>query len=177
MSYGRKSTIISSDLSYLIQEEMFRGKNGTLTKPRRSAFPKLINKTREFTIEDGELYITFKDVCENTVGYKFINNKKVPITNKQPAMISWRVENNNHAVESAHESPIGQLLLNDVLGKHKWLRGEGGVFYYIDEHMRDSDHDCGMGSSSSVSHTFGPAGKKHHENESKQINAMIKRLR
>lgn len=147
---------IPCDLMCTINDEMFRGANGALTKPRRSHFPKLTNKDRSFDL--GEF--SFNDSKTTVVGLEVSSKGNREITNTSQPRIEWRVDENNHAVEAAHACPLSKLLFNNVLRNYKWKKGEGGVFYYLDEYDIDSARDYGGQVSSSISHHFGPKGKK-----------------
>lgn len=166
---------IQSELIYLIKAELFRGKNGTLTKPRRSAFPKLTNKDRTFDLHDGELSVSFKDAYTDTYGWKVCGGKQKPLTRDVMPTIEWRVDENNRAVERAHNTPIAKLLFDKVLKHYTWKRNEGGAFYYTDEYDREGAHHAGGQYESSPSKHFGPLGEKAQEERRKRIFRMAKR--
>ena len=130
---------ISYELWYAIKDEMFRGKGGTLCKPRKSAFKTITNKEASFSLP----YIEETDL---SFSLESLN-------------MSWSVGRNNRSVERAHENAIARLVF-DYLGKYKWRRGEGGVFYHDDEYAEDAARENGCGYESSISCTFGPRGKE-----------------
>jgi hypothetical protein len=69
--------------------------------------------------------------------------------------LTWVVEENNHAVESAHESWLGRALsasLKDV----QWTRSTGGLFVGNDEYNEDSQENGG--GANYVTARFGPLG-------------------
>lgn len=146
--YNDKVVCDDYDLCQLVQTEMFRGANGKLTKPRRSAFPKLTNKIASFVFYCG------------TEGSVSLNEK----TNS----IRWEVDENNHAVEHARNSILGGRFIG-ILHKYKWRRNEGGVWYYMDEFSRESD-----GNAEYESEFWGPVGKKRQEDNMKALRARFR---
>lgn len=77
--------------------------------------------------------------------------------------LMWRVEENNHAVDRAHEKWLGRALFAQ-LDRVKWTRGSGGVFTGNDEYNQDSDYEGGGGNY--ITYEYGPPSKKavkpHH---------------
>lgn len=68
-------------------------------------------------------------------------------------VVNWSVEENNHAVERAHEHPIGVLFFR-ALDRIAWTRGTGGQLIGNDEYNQDSREQGGGGNY--VTATFGP---------------------
>jgi hypothetical protein len=152
--YRSTELIINCELWWTIREEMFRGKGGTLCKPRKAAFKTLTNKETSFSIDyidEADLSFSLDSLC-----------------------MDWSVDRNNHAVDRAHENPIAKLVFS-YLSNYKWRRNEGGTFYYDDEYSEDAANDNNESYSSSVSHVFGPIGKRAQDEERKIMLAMIKR--
>ena len=48
--------------------------------------------------------------------------------------VVWDVDDNNHSVDRARSSPLGQAFFR-LLGKVKWTRGTGGYIQYRNEYM------------------------------------------
>jgi hypothetical protein len=105
----------------------------TLYKPQKKDFPKCTSATLAFS----------GDSCGVN-----LNNATREVT--------WCVEDNNHSVDSAHESPLGQLTFQ-LLGQVKWTRATGGTICGNDEYNRDQQGEGGGGNY--VSHRFGPLGE------------------
>lgn len=78
--------------------------------------------------------------------------------------VFWYVGENNHAVERAHESVLGQAFFR-ALDKVKWTRATGGVFRQSDEYSRDASMESGD-NPVFISRSFGPEGEKIQEAES-----------
>ncbi|MCC5612249.1 hypothetical protein LC612_37400 [Nostoc sp. CHAB 5834] len=74
--------------------------------------------------------------------------------------VTWNVSENNHAVECARESFLGELFFKE-LRKVVWTRGTGGVISGNDEYARDS-REAGDAGNYTVE-SFGPIGAKHDE--------------
>jgi hypothetical protein len=67
--------------------------------------------------------------------------------------LRWYVEENNRAVESAHDSPMGRALFA-LLAKVEWTRGSGGTIVGNDEYNRDENRDHAGGGANYVTHRF-----------------------
>lgn len=113
-----------------ISTELFRGKNGALCKPRKSAFKGLTNKDKSFTIDISYFaYMTF---------------------DHEKSTITWCVDEGNHSVEEANRLYQAKELFKN-LSAVNWRNGEGGYLTYWNENMsedldddycRESDEDC-----------------------------------
>lgn len=71
--------------------------------------------------------------------------------------VVWRVEENNHAIARAHNSPLAGVFFG-ALDKVVWTRGSGGVGYANDEYNRE-DRGPGGGANYST-FEFGPKAPK-----------------
>ena len=131
----------TADLDKL-RDEMFRGKNGALTKPRMGSFPTLTNKQTEFSIDcdDGTFIL---EQCSDGSG-----------------SLHWLVLWDNHAVRDAQNTGTYSAVAA-ALSNHKWRRNEGGEWYYENEHSREAAEENGT-ESTSVSSRFGPLGEQMH---------------
>ena len=58
--------------------------------------------------------------------------------------VTWNVEENNRAVESARKEKLAQVLFR-LLDKITWTRGSGGKIIGNDEYNSDSDYEGGGG--------------------------------
>jgi hypothetical protein len=68
--------------------------------------------------------------------------------------LTWSVPENNHAVETAHETPLGKAVF-DTLKKVRWTRGSGGTIIGNDEYNKD-DMSADETAANYVSARFGP---------------------
>ena len=100
--------------------EHFTGRSRKPRAPKRNSFQNLKMNATEISV-GGEAGIRFD-----------IKNR----------MVYWHVSENNHAVERAHEHPVGKEFLYR-LGKIEWTRGTGGEFVGNDEYNQDSRESGG----------------------------------
>jgi hypothetical protein len=165
--YARHGFSIEENDIETLQEELFRGGvskggdfgNGTLTKPRKSSFPRLTNKQLAFTVDcSSEAYLSFNKL------------------NDGRGCINWRVEENNHSIDKARGSRCYGIF-KATLSAYTWRRNEGGVWYYESEYTRDGAKESGGGDSTSESEYFGPAGKESEEQKYAQLGFGKKRRR
>lgn len=70
--------------------------------------------------------------------------------------VTWSVDENNHAVEHAHDGPTGTLFFS-MLERVSFTRGAGGVIVGNDEYTRDDTEPGGGGNY--ITHRYGPLGK------------------
>lgn len=101
-----------------------------------------------------------KDFC--TVNGKTITFDAVDGTlsfdDKKHAAV-WYVSENNHAVDNARESFVGNLFFK-LLDKMQWGRNSGGAIIGNDEYNRDSGRDSAGYGGSYISKAYGPLGEK-----------------
>ncbi|AXV09901.1 hypothetical protein DVS28_b0131 (plasmid) [Euzebya pacifica] len=74
--------------------------------------------------------------------------------NEKTRTLRWTVEENNHAVEHAHDGLLGKTLFGH-LAKVKWTRGTGGIVRYLSEYDTDG---FGLSNGSRLSQWHGPRG-------------------
>lgn len=129
----------------IIERELFRGKDGSLTKPRKAGFPKFINTLQEFSMT----------ICDGA-GLSFHLNPD------GSGYAHWRISENNRAVEEVRGTASYQVLM-DVLSAYKWKRNEGGCWHYSDEYERDAAEEDGRESRSQISYAWGALGKEEKE--------------
>ncbi|MGL6110204.1 MAG: hypothetical protein ACRC2B_08920 [Rubrivivax sp.] len=107
--------------------------NNRLRMPKKQDLPVINNQLTAF--QQGELEITLNDATRT---------------------LHWYVNENNHAVDQAHVSFLGRLVL-DALGKVCWKAGSGGVLVGNDEINCDSE---GVGGGANyITGSFGPLGQ------------------
>ena len=129
---------VNENSLFEIIDELFRGKNGNMNKPRKTGFKKLTNREKEYTVETHMGHFTFHEAN---------------------AFLEWNVTGNNNSVRDCHQDCMS-IALFKTLKAYKWKRGEGGKFYYGDEYMWGWDEgeypdDCDR--KMEVSHSFGHA--------------------
>lgn len=81
--------------------------------------------------------------------------------NEKTRRLRWKVEENNHAVERAHDSLLGKTLFAH-LAKVKWTRGTGGIVRYSSEYDTD---DFGLSNGSRLASWHGPRGAEAWKQE------------
>lgn len=114
--------------------------DGKLYQPKKKDFPLANGKTDTFAADyDGA--ITLEDARRT---------------------VHWVVNENNHAVERAHESFMGGHFFR-LLDSIKWTRGSGGHIYGSNEYRDDAAREYAGGGGSTISQTFGPEGQKAQE--------------
>ena len=69
--------------------------------------------------------------------------------------VTWAVPENNHAIETARESPVADVFFN-ALAAITWTRGTGGVFWSNNEY-NEGEHGYGRGPDI-MGGTYGPLG-------------------
>ena len=95
----------------------------------------------------------------------------VSLDSKNKAVI-WNVSENNHAVESAHESWLGRTVIR-LLNGVKYTNRTGGEFYGNDEYNRENDGFGGGGAY--VTKSFGKYATAAYRE--KQLKDQAKTLR
>jgi hypothetical protein len=98
-------------------------KEGKLVKPKK----------KDFTLDSKE---------------RFESSELSVCLDKKTKTLLWRVDENNHSVDDAHESFLGKEVMK-LLGRVKFTNRTGGVFRYNDEYRRDD------GQGDEISHRFG----------------------
>lgn len=152
------SVTLDSTLIYLIKSELFRGKGGALTVPRKSAFPYFNNTQQEFKV-------TIADCAH-------IEFTKSPTGE---GLAYWCVREGNNTVREAKSSGAFDVL-SDVLGAYKFKRNEGGCWYYIDEYEEHYAHEDGRSAESEISAEFGPLGEQERIRRTESRNDRFRAL-
>lgn len=108
----------------LVYRELFRGKNGNLTKPRASMFKKITNKQRHFVFD-----------C---------NGADLVLTDSPGGLglLYWDTFMGNGNVKHSVRGETYRIVIQAV-NKHKWGKKEGGLFIRNDEHNMIDDDDEG----------------------------------
>ena len=78
--------------------------------------------------------------------------------NHKEKTITWEVEENNRAVDRAHQQWLWEAV-STALGRVKWTRGSGGNIVGNDEYNRYENSDSEGGGGNYVTHRFGPPKK------------------
>lgn len=132
--------LLSGYAYYLLQERLLARdeKSGKhkLRTPLKKDFCTVNGKTVTFNAVDGDL----------------------SLDDKKHAAV-WYVGENNHAVDNARESFVGNLLFK-LLDKVQWGRNSGGAIIGNDEYNRDAGRDSAGSGGSYVSKAYGPLGEK-----------------
>lgn len=139
---------MDSDSIHFALSEIFRNNNNTILKPRRSVYPKLINKQKSFFIEFETAQLTIS-ASENTHS------------------ITWRIAENNRNVDRVSDSFYSNLLF-PILNEYKWSKGEGGVVKIKEESMSDFDDDDDY--NISFGRKFGDIGEQIVKNHYDYLN-------
>lgn len=142
--FGQKPTLIDWDNIDALRMSMFvfdtSGTPVKLRKPLKKDFKKLTNRDKSFEFKCGEAAVRFSE---------------------KSLSMEW-VADGNRSVDNARNSFMYHSLIR-AFNKYKWKSCEGGVFYYIDEYMRDGAMENHYAASAVISEVFGPAGKKINE--------------
>jgi hypothetical protein len=106
----------------IISPLLLKNKDGkvTLTSPRKSEL-NLLPLTKDAVIHTPDATIIFKN---------------------EDRTVTWSVEENNRAVERAHDHWFAKKLFQK-LNSIQWTRGSGGKIVGNDEYNRDSDYEGG----------------------------------
>lgn len=111
-----------------------------LKVPKKKDYPLLPMSTTSFQCSDASLTI-----------------------NQEERTVEWYVDRNNHAVDHAWESVLGQSF-EKALSEITWTRGTGGSFRKTDEYAEDAAMEHGY-SPITISRSFGPRGDRQYEDE------------
>jgi hypothetical protein len=103
--------------------------------PKKSSFKHLKLSTKNIPVND-ESGITFKG-----------------------STVIWSVSENNHAVERAHENPMGRQFFKQ-LSLVKWTTRSGGTIIGNDEYNEDSGREYAGGGGSYVTNRYGKDDKQ-----------------
>lgn len=120
---------------FTLRDELFRGKNGALTKPRQLAFSRLKQTDRTLNI-----------AVTDAVQIK---------ANDATLTITWSVGSGNRSVDCAHNTELVQAYMA-VLQGYDWKRGEGGCFTVVEENLAE-----GEGCPRDITYTSRTFGKQH----------------
>ncbi|WP_210499451.1 hypothetical protein [Vibrio crassostreae] len=145
---------LDQDLIEFIVAEVYRSQSNknAILKPRRSAFPKITNKEKTFSIdfECRELSIT---------------------VNESTQSVHWKIDQNNRNVDRVEQGFYGKLLF-PVLSEHKWARGEGGYLKTIEENLDDSEY-AERYNTSECAH-YGTIGKEQKDMRHREMVARFR---
>lgn len=109
-----------------------------LQKPKKKDFPKIAaTKVERLRADCGTVYFNHKDKT-----------------------VTWDVDENNRAVESARGTWLAETLFR-ALNQIKWTRGSGGKIVGNDEYNRDSDYEGGGGNY--INDEYGPEAQKRRK--------------
>lgn len=134
-------------------EEIYRKGDGkSILKPRRSAYPKITNKQKSFSI-----YIQDKDL-------KIVVNEKT-------LSVSWDISMNNRNVDAVNRSSYNYLFWNVLDNDVKWGRNEGGYCKTTEESNSDDPYDDRF--NTHYSHYYGSLGKEFKEIRHKSLQARF----
>lgn len=122
----------------------------------RAAWDKAAGKTVTFKprrLQKTDLtYPTKKDLV-----FRTMNGSGNITFDRDTSSVRWYVDENNHAVDSAHGDPLADEFFT-ALSMVKWTRGTGGYLLYGNEYQREAGHHSPGAGGSSVSRGFGPIG-------------------
>jgi hypothetical protein len=124
-------------------------------------------KVERLMLKDGKLFLPKKKdfPLANTKTTAFSAGYDGSITlNDEKRTVNWEVSENNHAVEDARQSHMGNALFR-LLDKVTWTRGSGGHIYGSDEYRDDAGKEYAGGGGSYIKDTFGPLGEKAFEGQ------------
>ena len=124
------------DSRHRIEDAVFRRAHGRPLKPRKKDFPKLPVTTTTCLGVGVGAQIAFQ-----------VEKREV----------HWTVAENNRAVESAWEHPVGRAFAR-ALQHVRWTRESGGHFFGNDEVNRDASYV--RGGANYITRTYGPLGKQ-----------------
>ena len=132
-------------------DEIFRNKNNTRLKPRRSAYPKLTNKDKGFQKEFNELiWITLSD---------------------KDKTVDWSVREGNRTVNEANGHYITSIFFK-LLRDYKWKIGEGGETVCVSESFNDDP--CSPDSDSETTRCYQKLSQKQIASKKKMQKALLK---
>ncbi len=129
--YDCITSMTKDNEEFLLVSQLFPDSKTKPITPTKKMLNFVNGKTFSFDIDDGCASITF-----------FPNSKSV----------SWYVEENNHAIESARRTDEANAFFR-MLNEVKWTRGSGGSFIGNDEYNRDDS--CEGGGGNYVTSTYG----------------------
>lgn len=132
---------IPDSFEWRVEQALFKQGETKPRKPQKKDFSLANAKTMEFS--DDDAYIGLQD---------------------KERRLEWSVSENNHAVDRARASLLGQALFR-LLRKTVWTRGTGGYIKGNDEYNRDQE-DVGEGGNY-LKDCFGPLGEKAGEQDAK----------
>ncbi len=139
--YGHYSNGSASSVPDPLTEDVYAKLLVFDTKPRRVLASDMDYPTNRSTVfRDGEATVSF---------------------DKDAKTVTWDVDENNHAVDSAHETELWRVF-SDRMGKVRWTHGTGGSMAYHSEY--DDDYEVGGGANtcSGAYGYLGIAENPHH---------------
>lgn len=144
---------VEREIIHLALAEIYRKGDGkSILKPRRSAYPKITNKQKSFSI--------------------YIEDKELEIAvNEKTLSVSWDIAMNNHNVDSVENSCYDFLFWDILIFKVKWGRNEGGYCKTTEESTSDDPYDDRF--NTHESRYYGPVGKRVKEIRQKVLQAQF----
>lgn len=153
--YLRESVYNIDRVEYeLIAQELLRGKDGALCKPRARAFPSVQVNVKDFSTAispDATLTLEHKT-----------------------RTLTWRVTQGDRSVSQAKEGLLYNLYFDYLKHQYAWCNAEGGVFHLDEESL--SDNDDSSVPQTNISEYWGPVGKKQKDAEEKAFSAYLNAL-
>lgn len=110
---------VDTDSIYLAIDEILRNDNNTFLKPRRSAYPKLTNKDKSFSVTTERYDITIRAKEESSI-------------------LSLNIRMGNRSVDNTEFKQEVSAFFS-VINSHTWKRNEGGFIETETENFCDDE--------------------------------------